>query len=610
MTKQSSAAFRFEVWERDLIIQRETEQEADVASVGEIGQGTGRIHLIAYLDQEKGRILVFSPDGKPLADVKVAGGPTQVLGGLSLANKRGDLRLERMRISRWNGEPPRQVEGERARIHRHDGSIVYGQVSRFAAESRSFVISDGKNESRIPEDQVGGVFLSRPAEVRNRTLAMVYQDGSRISGGLQHVDKTSLTLSVPGIQETLGLPLDGLRSLVALHPAETPPAIGGQPGVLELDDVRLPGRLVDGHEQPAASALVWQPRGCTNSSPLRPGVSGRIVYREPPKPQPVQHRTTPPPQGPGAFVVGFLSALGGNQPVQSTGKRKALYLRSGDVIPSEITGIDEQGVSFRTALSASTFVAHDKVKAVELAFTTDTPIRLNKAKKDRLLTLPRMQKENPPTHLICSRNGDFLRGRLIKLDNQKLQIEIRLETQEIPRDRLSLIVWLHSDELDPSRINPAAASAAVGTRVQAVCNDGIRLTFLADKLAGDTLTGKSDVLGPCQVALREVGQLLIGRGIEKAAESLVYQQWKLQNATEPKAFQADSGSSASGRPAGTESALVGKPAPRLRARAPGWKEVPPGADQGQGSRPRFLGYLVRTLPASDAAGRAGRRRVP
>ena len=34
---------------------------------------------------------------------------------------------------------------------------------------------------------------------------------------------------------------------------------------------------------------------------------------------------------------------------QTAGKRKALYLRSGDVIPSEITSIDENGVSFRTA---------------------------------------------------------------------------------------------------------------------------------------------------------------------------------------------------------------------------------------------------------------------
>jgi thiol-disulfide isomerase/thioredoxin len=559
--KTVQRGFRFEVWERDLIIQRETEQEADVASVGEVGQGPGRVHLITYLDQEKGRILVFNAEGKPLADLKVAGGPPQVLGSLSLANKRGDLRLERLRIGRWNGEPPRQVEGDRARIHRHDGSIVYGRVNRFDAASKTFVISDAKGESRIAEDQIGGVFLSLPGDSKGRALAAVYQDGSRLSGTLEQVEKSDFRLAVPGIKETLSLPFDGLRSLVVLQPAEIPSAIGGQPGVLELEGVRLPGRQVDGREQSRASCLVWQPQGSSTSSPLQRGVSGRIVYKETPPPRPALRQAPAPPRGPGGFVAGFLSALGGNPSSQPAGKRKALYLRSGDVIPSEIKGIDENGVWFRTSLSASTFVPHDKVKAVELAFAAEPAIKVNKAKRERLLTLPRMQKENPPTHLIRSRNGDYLRGRLIKMDEKSLQVEIRLEPKDIPRDRLSLIVWLHPDELDAARRAAASSQPDSATRVQAVCNDGIRLTFLADRFTNETLSGKSDVLGPCQVVLKEVGQLLIGGSIDKAAAGLVYQQWKLQNAAEPKAAQADSLSSSAGRPLGTESALVGKPAP-------------------------------------------------
>ena len=203
--KSIQRAFRFEVWERDLIVQRETEQEADVASVGEISQGAGRMHLIAYLDQEKGRILVFTADGKPLADLKVAAGQPQVLGGLSLTNKRGDVRLERLRIARWNGEPPQQVERGRSRIHRVDGSIVYGQVSRFDAAAKAFVITEAKGESRIPEDQIAGVYLSLPGEAKGRSLAAVYQDGSRLSGELNRVENSSLHMSVPGIKETLSL---------------------------------------------------------------------------------------------------------------------------------------------------------------------------------------------------------------------------------------------------------------------------------------------------------------------------------------------------------------------------------------------------------------------
>ena len=67
-----------------------------------------------------------------------------------------------------------------------------------------------------------------------------------------------------------------------------------------------------------------------------------------------------------------------------------------------------------------------------------------------------MQKASPPTHLIRSKNGDYLRGRVVAMDDKTLQVEIRLETKDLPRDRISRIIWLHADELDPSK-KPAAA---------------------------------------------------------------------------------------------------------------------------------------------------------
>ena len=135
-----------------------------------------------------------------------------------------------------------------------------------------------------------------------------------------------------------------------------------------------------------------------------------------------------------------------------------MYLRSGDVIPSEVSRIDENGVTFRTSLSASTFVPHDKVQAVELAQPGDVTIKVTKAKRERLLTLPRMQKDNPPTHLIRSRNGDYIRGRLIKLDDKALEVEIRLE----PRDHCPRPAGL--DRLAPSRTSPARREASADGR--------------------------------------------------------------------------------------------------------------------------------------------------
>jgi thiol-disulfide isomerase/thioredoxin len=97
--------------------------------------------------------------------------------------------------------------------------------------------------------------------------------------------------------------------------------------------------------------------------------------------------------------------------------------------------------------------------------------------------------------------------------------------------------------------------------VQALRSDGIRLTFAPEQLADKTLSGTSDVLGTCRADLSQVDVLLIGRAIEKAAASLTYHKWKLHNATEPKFAQGDDGQPSTDRIPGSDSPLVGKPAP-------------------------------------------------
>jgi thiol-disulfide isomerase/thioredoxin len=550
-------AFRFEAWGGDLVVQRELEQEADLAVVQEVAPGGGRTHLQAYLDQTKGRILVFSPGGKQLADLKVAGTKPVVLPGVYLANIRGDVRLEWLRIGRWNGEVPREAHHDQARIHRADGSIIYGQLTGFQAASKELVFKGEKGETRIPENQVASVFLSPPKDEPLRMVRAVYQDGSRISGELTKVEEGTMALTVPGIKEPLRLPMMGFRAMVVLQHDQAESGTSSTARI-EMPGIQLPGRLVDGREGPDVSCLAWQPSGSATSSPLRPGASGKIVFRDPPPPQPRRPTVQAPAQrNPGAFAVRFAQALAETPATDSIVERRSLFLRSGDVIPSEITGITEEGVTFRSSMSSSTFVSHDKVKAVELApESSNLTVKLSKTKRERLLTLPRMQKASPPTHLIRSKNGDYLRGRVVLMDGKRLQVETRLENKELPRDRISRIIWFHADELDPSK-KPKPTSQA--TRVQAVRNDGIRVTFTPEQVADNAVAGKSEILGACRVRIAEVDQLLFGGGIEEAAALLTYGQWKLQNAPEPT-LPSDGGSPG-GESSGTESPLVGKPAP-------------------------------------------------
>ncbi len=442
----------------------------------------------------------------------------------------------------------------------------------------------GTRETRLAAGRIDRISLAE-GEAVAATLRVDGRGGLRLSGELLKIDDQAVWLASPALLDPARLPLDSLRSLTVLrHDGRTffervkteVANAGRSAALLEAHGVRLRGRLVDGLQQPPASCLVWQPFGTSTSAPLRVNASGRIAYEWSPPPRPTPQ--TAPPQAaldverrlveierqrllqrvpPGAAMrlgsSGFVPAPA-DPPAPKPLKDgpHALYLRSGDMIPCEVTGMDARGVTLKTRLLDATFVPHEVIQAVDLH--QDPPLAITKSKRDRLLTLPRMQRDNPPTHLIRSRDGDYLRGRLVEMDDRRLLVEVRIETRDLPRDRISRIIWLHDN--DPGPPAPAKPEAAA-LRVQGVHSDGNRLTMFADQLAGETLAGTSVVLGPCQLELGKVGQLLFGGAIDQSAAGLAYQQWKLQPAIEPLGAPDDGGE----RSAGTESYLVGKPAP-------------------------------------------------
>jgi hypothetical protein len=77
-----------------------------------------------------------------------------------------------------------------------------------------------------------------------------------------------------------------------------------------------------------------------------------------------------------------------------------VHCRSGDVIPCRVDAIDESGVMVSTADSGRGLIPHDKIKAVEFVSNSPPP-SIEQAKRERLLTIPRLQKSDPPTHLLC-----------------------------------------------------------------------------------------------------------------------------------------------------------------------------------------------------------------
>jgi thiol-disulfide isomerase/thioredoxin len=553
--------FHFEVWSKHLVAVGEFGTEADVASICDLTTVRNRVHLQALIDQQVGRMSIHSLDGKKLAEMQVKQ-KDRALWGISLRNQRGDVRFEQLVVSRWDGQPPPQIDVQRQRIHQQDGSVVYGDILRFEAAARQFIVRTATEETRVGANKVSSAVLTPGAQAPAADIRIGCHDGSRLSGQIAKVQNGKLHVARGGFAEPVAIPAADVRFLVSAAGGLHGPQDNPKPPRLELKGMRSHGALVDAKSDEKTSCLVWQPRQSITSSPLEQNVSGRIVYRDPPPPTSAPRQPRRRPGLMDRFMEAFSSPPQVAEPARLSGYPHALFLVAGDRIPCTVFRIDDDGVHFTSPVVQSETVPHVQIKALELVPRTAGAI-LEEEKRLRLLTLPRMQKNNPPTHLVASTSGDYLRARVDRMDPQTLYAETRLETKRLPRGRVASIIWLHPARTEKRRPVTGETPTLPSVRVQTVRADGVRLTFIPHEFANNSLVGTSELLGACQVDLKTVDRVLLGDMIEASTDETLYGAWRLHDAIQPKFAQDDTKASGES-PAGRNSTLVSKPAPDFR----------------------------------------------
>ena len=86
---------------------------------------------------------------------------------------------------------------------------------------------------------------------------------------------------------------------------------------------------------------------------------------------------------------------------------------------------------------------------------------MEKAGRKRLLTLPRSQRNNPPTHLVVSREGDAIRGQLLSMDVDNITLQVRGEERKIQMKSVAEIIWLQdAPEIVPPGKKPEVVPPA------------------------------------------------------------------------------------------------------------------------------------------------------
>ena len=198
-------------------------------------------------------------------------------------------------------------------------------------------------------------------------------------------------------------------------------------------------------------------------------------------------------------------------------------------------------------------MANGLVRAIELDPTAGTS-KISPDRFQRLTTLPRSQRDSPPTHLLRLRTQDYLRGRLESLDDDEVVFSVLDQKKRLPRAAVSRIIWLHPEEIDfaaggaarPDRVPAAGADGgekppadpepAAGLLVQGVSARG-RATLVAERMEGPAIIGTSPAFGPSRIDTTRIDKLLMGGAVGAGDERLPFAQWRLRLAPLPRALR-------------------------------------------------------------------------
>lgn len=621
----NDAAVRLEIWDGDLAMVREVGGNADVALISDYAGENNRLNLVVYLDQTAGLAAVSTLNGKLLESLelksdKAKPGSFVKLSNHSQENYQSVFRLERFEVREWDGHLPDGNGEAVGQIINAKGEAIEGTLGSFNAETgelqvlqsdkaSTLKISDirraqfrSTNAEEAPsaktpeEDKPADDAAEKPAAesntaktpTENDTIEVELIDRSRLTGKWLESIAGKVAFEVKGIAEPLHFDVGQLVGLVGdsttYKNSKLATETGASKGRLQTPNCELTGSMV-GFEDTSVKTFLWQAESAVSPVTLTESTTGKVEFgASSSKTSSSKAKATAEAQ---AQAMGLQ-----NRPAPAPGRARAassprarrmtigLEFRTGDVVEGTVKAVDEKGVTFSSENTQTTFVPHSNLESITLRPSRDA-VNETPQKLERLMTVPRSMKADPPTHLLISVNGDYLRGRLVSLNESKTVLEVRLANIELPTEQIAQIYWLHDRQWDkpaegaegakgaegkpedkPAE-KPAAEGDSTEFQVHAIRKDSRGITFVPKSMKDGKLLGKSFLLGDCEQTIADLQVILFGRDVGAQARALKKEIWKLSLAQLPKVYQEGEG----GTSAETQSPLVGKPAPNFKLKA-------------------------------------------
>lgn len=575
--------------------------DGDFASIQQSPEESGGgLRVRCFVDRIEGTVTVTDFDGKTLSTVKLPPNAapedaTETL-PLRISSYCNHLRLKQLVLNEWVGQSTKLDAGGRLLVRRNDGTALNADaISMLEGGQQLDVQTNGGHESVSIDDVASVTFAPRNYGSTEPYWANL-RDGTVLSGSVKGIQNGALAMRSTISSDEISIPVGDLLSLsnIAVAASAAAPdaqaAANGESATAESEIPRLDaegvssyGELVESSASDDALGLSWKPIHSTTAAPLRRDARLRIVLRT------MQQETRAGAEDETPLAA-LYRAQGLIPPVESLNpeaeKRRALeaapgldaatqylVLINGDRVSCQVTRFDESGVYVASDSFAETFIPAAQIRIWET--NRDSWLDgMRDAKRRRMMTLPRKQRDAPPTHLIESVTGDFMRTKLIRGDEDAVYAAVQREERPIDRSKIQRIVWLPDTEISKQRRNrhlkdkettEASTDAKPSANAQVVGAGDFQLTFHLDKLENGRLIGDSAELGPCNVALDDVSELRVGDAELGGADKLVDSKWRLRDAIDPIYMQDQVLEEQGILTAGLNHTLVGKPAPEITA---------------------------------------------
>ncbi|MBC8357204.1 MAG: hypothetical protein H8E66_34975, partial [Planctomycetes bacterium] len=423
--------------------------------------------------------------------------------GIIVRNRGKDLTIQRLVLSRQvKSRSQNPIDYQKPRVHLLDGSVLYGSLSNI--ERGPIVLNgvlNGDRQRKIDLSQIDrietpGVQLT----VTSDASEMRYADGAVLRGQVQQTSPSHVTLRTAFSDVPIPCAITNALSLrfPLTNKVASPDGLPNQ----NLDSMKFDSGSLLGLLQfdSANSTLRWKLLGI--DSPLRLSTGGRAIIER--------------------------SARNANKEGISFDANTfphLIHLHTGEVIPCRVSSCDMDSLDFQSPFLRTQSLKRSHLKTIE--FTEDFRNSIDFEKLRRALTVPRFNRDSPPSHIFVANNGDLKRGSLVGIKGNAVDFESKLRKSSVPIERIARVVNVEKPE---STIQSTSSDAS---EFRFKLADGSILRFEPVKVMNGQLIGRSTIYGEVSIPIVNIVELQIG-DFEDNGFTLLFSDWVVRPGKEPQ----------------------------------------------------------------------------